>query len=255
MTAGLPFWVWPLSGFLLGAIIGSFLATLIVRWPDGRSVMAGRSACDACGRSLGPVELVPLLSILLQRGQCRTCAAPIDSLHFRVELACAFAGAAALGLAPGIAGLGGAIFAWFLIVLGVLDYRHFWLPDALTLPLAFLGFALAPWVNEVPLMDRAIGAAAGYGGLMLIATGYRHMRGRDGMGGGDPKLLGAIGAWMGWQLLPLVLLFASTTALAIAALHGTRGGAVTSTTPIPLGAYLALAALPAWLLAGMTGLV
>lgn len=251
----LPLWFWPLCGFVLGAIIGSFLATLILRWPERRSVLTGRSACDACGRTLSAIELVPLLSALVQRGQCRTCAAPIDFLHLKVELACAAAGAILLGLAPGIEGLGWAILAWLLITLAVLDYRHFWLPDALTLPLAFLGFTLAMWVNPVPLTDRIIGALAGYGGLMLIAIGYRWLRGREGMGGGDPKLLGALGAWLGWQVLPLVLLIASLAALLTALLHALRGGEVTSTTHVPLGTFLAIAAIPAWMAGQLLGLV
>ncbi|MBB4641039.1 prepilin peptidase [Rhizorhapis suberifaciens] len=250
----LPVWSWSLSGFVLGAIIGSFLATLILRWPQGRSVLAGRSACDGCGRVLGVVDLVPLLSALAQGGRCKSCAAPIDWLHFRVELTCGLAGAAALGLAPGIEGLGWAVLVWFLITLAILDHRHFWLPDALTWPLAFLGFTLAMWVTPVALPDRVVGAASGYGSLMLIAVIYQWLRGRTGMGGGDAKLLGAIGAWFGWQPLPLVLLIASLTALTAAGLRAARGGEVSSSTQMPLGTYMAIATLPAWLAARMLGM-
>lgn len=250
----LPPWLFPLAGFLLGAIIGSFLATLILRWPAGRSVLRGRSSCDSCGRMLGARDLVPLLSFLIQRGKCRNCGARIDRLHFGVELGCALAGAAALWLAPGIEGLGWAILGWFLITLAVLDHRHFWLPDALTLPLAFLGLTLAMWVNGVAFQDRVIGAAAGYGGLMLVAIGYRRLRGRDGLGGGDPKLLGALGAWMGWQTLPLILLIASLSGLLMAAYDTARGRPVERTTRMPLGTFLAVAAIPAWIAARVAGI-
>lgn len=249
----LPLPFWPIAGFILGAVIGSFLATVILRWPEGRSVLSGRSACDGCGRRLSASDLVPLLSFLIQRGRCRTCGARIDPLHPGVELGCALAGAIALWLAPGIEGLGWAILAWFLIVLAVLDYRHFWLPDALTLPLAFLGFTLAIWVNGVALADRLIGAAAGYGALTLVRLGYRRLRGREGMGGGDPKLLGALGAWMGWQTLPLILLIASGTALMLAAWDMMQGRAVTRATQVPLGTFMAMAAIPGWMVATALG--
>lgn len=249
-----PSWAWLLAGFLLGAIIGSFLATLILRWPQERSVLSGRSSCDGCGRSLGVADLVPIFSFFVQRGRCRTCGAQIDSLHVAVEFCCALAGALALWLAPGMAGAGWAILSWFLVALAVLDYRHFWLPDALTLPLAFLGFTLAMWVNPVPLVDRVIGAAAGYGGLTLVRTAYRRFRGREGMGGGDPKLLGALGAWLGWQTLPLVLLIASCLALSLAAWDAMKGRPVSRSTRVPLGTFMAIAAIPAWMAATATGM-
>lgn len=246
---------WAVAGFLLGAIIGSFLATLILRWPQERTVLSGRSSCDGCGRTLRMRDLVPIASFLLQQGRCRTCGAGIDPLHPAVELACAFAGALALWLAPGVEGLGWALFAWLLLTLAVLDYRHFWLPDALTFPLLFLGFTLAMWVNPVPLADRAIGAAAGYGGLTLLRIAYRRFRDREGMGGGDPKLLGALGAWLGWQVLPLVLLIASSLALGLAAWDAAKGRPVSRATRIPLGTFMAIAAIPAWVAAVAMGMV
>ncbi|PHP17757.1 prepilin peptidase, partial [Sphingobium sp. IP1] len=131
-----------LVGAVAGAIAGSFLATLILRWPQGRGVMRGRSACDGCGRVLGPIDLVPMLSALVQRGRCRTCGAAIDPLHGRVEAGCAIIGALALGFVPDLGGIGWALLGWLLLTLALLDWRHFWLPDALTLPLAFFGFTL-----------------------------------------------------------------------------------------------------------------
>lgn len=251
----LPPWFWLTSGFIFGAIIGSFLATLILRWPQERSILSGRSICDGCGRTLGIADLVPLLSALILQGRCGSCQAPINRLHFQVELACGLAGGAALWLAPGIEGLGWAVLAWFLITLAILDHRHFWLPDALTFPLAFLGFTLAMWVTPVTIADRVIGAGLAYGGLTLIALSYRKLRGRVGMGGGDPKLLGALGAWFGWQALPLLLLFASLAALAAAAVNAARGTDISSSTQMPFGTYMAVAALPAWTASRLLGMV
>lgn len=234
-----------LIGALAGAIAGSFLGTLILRWPEGRSVMRGRSACDGCGRTLGARDLVPLLSAMIQRGRCRTCGARIDPFHGRVEAACAIIGALAIGGLPDVGGVAWALFSWLLLTLALLDWRHFWLPDALTLPLAFLGFTAGLWTTDVGLPDRIVGAAIGYGALLAIALGYRALRGREGLGLGDAKLLGALGAWFGWQALPFILLIASVLGLAVMLVTGraTQGGA-----RVPLGTFLALAALPAWII-------
>ena len=234
-----------LIGGLAGAILGSFLATLILRWPQGRSVMRGRSACDGCGRTLGARDLIPLVSAMMQRGRCRSCGAAIDPLHGRVEAGCAVIGAVAVGVMPNLGGIGWAVFGWVLLTLAVLDWRHFWLPDALTLPLAFLGFTIGLWATDVALVDRAIGAAAGYGALLAIALGYRAVRGRDGLGLGDAKLLGALGAWMGWQALPFILLIASVTGLLVMLV---TGRAKEASARVPLGTFLALAAVPAWII-------
>ena len=234
-----------LIGGLAGAILGSFLATLILRWPQGLSVMRGRSACDGCGRTLGARDLIPLVSAMMQRGRCRSCGAAIDPLHGRVEAGCAVIGALALGAMPNLGGIGWAVFGWLLLTLAVLDWRHFWLPDALTLPLAFLGFTIGLWATDVALVDRAIGAAAGYGALLAIALGYRAVRGRDGLGLGDAKLLGALGAWMGWQALPFILLIASATGLLVMLV---TGRAKAAGARVPLGTFLALAAVPAWII-------
>ena len=226
-------WAWAVAGFVLGTVLGSFLATLIIRLPEGRSVLSGRSACDSCGRTLRAADLVPLGSFLLGKGRCRHCGDKISRLHPAMELGCGVLGATAFWLAPGPEGLGWALFAWMLLTLAVLDYRHFWLPDALTVPLAFLGFTVGMWTNGVVLADRVIGAAAGYGGLMLLRIGYLRLRGREGMGGGDPKLLGALGAWLGWQSLPFILLIASVTALVLAVWDRAEGRAITAATRMP----------------------
>ncbi|WP_313807292.1 A24 family peptidase [Sphingobium sp.] len=238
-------------GGVAGAIAGSFLATLILRWPQGRGVARGRSVCDGCGRVLGVVDLIPMLSALAQRGRCRTCDAPIDRLHGRVEAGCAIIGALAFGFAPDPGGVGWALFGWLLLTLAVLDRRHFWLPDALTLPLAFLGFTIGLWTTDVLMMDRVIGALAGYLGLLGVALGYRRVRGREGLGLGDAKLLGALGAWFGWQALPFILLLAASLGLLAILAAMAVGRSVDGGTRVPLGTFLAIAAVPGWALAAL----
>lgn len=233
---------WGAAGSALGAIAGSFLATLVVRWPQGRA-LGGRSACDGCGRGLRWWELVPLLSALAQRGRCRTCGTQIDPDHVAVEWGCAAIGATALGLAPGVAGAGWAVFGWLLLTLAALDARHFWLPDRLTLTLGAAGLLVGGLTTGMPLSDRAIGAAAGFGSLWAIGAAYRAVRARDGLGLGDAKLLGAVGAWLGWQALPFVLLCASLIGLIAAAI----GGDLRRTRPVAFGAALAAGAVPGWL--------
>lgn len=234
-------------GAVLGLLVGSFLATLTARWPQGRSSLGGRSACDGCGRALTAIELVPLVSFAALGGRCRTCGGSIDRRHPAIEIAAAIVGAAALAVAPNLGGLLGAAFGWTLLTLAILDAEHFWLPDAMTLPLLAAGL-LAGLLTPPSLADRAIGAAAGYGGLALIAVGYRAARGRTGLGGGDPKLLAAICAWLGWAALPFVLLLAALLGLGAVALRTAKGERVARTARVPFGAPLAVAAWVMWLL-------
>lgn len=236
-----------LAGALLGAIVGSFLATLLIRWPRGESALGGRSRCDGCGATLAARELVPLLSFVMARGRCRRCGAPIDRRQPAMELAAAGIGLVAALAHPLPLALATAGFGWWLLILAALDVEHHWLPDALTLPLVPLGLAVALAGLGPPLADRAIGLVAGWAVLAAIALAYRHWRGREGLGGGDPKLLAAIGAWLGWNLLPLVLLGAGLLGLVAALALRARGEPVDATTRLPLGALLALCAWPAWL--------
>lgn len=239
--------VWPLLLGLLGAVIGSFVATLVIRWPQGRSVLRGRSHCDGCDRVLGPHDLVPLVSAALARGKCRACGTAIDSLHWRIEALALIIGVAAGLAVPGPVALAGAGFGWLLLALAALDVTEFWLPDALTLTLALAGLATALLGIDPPLADRLIGGAAGFGALWTIAFGYRRLRGREGLGGGDPKLFGAIGLWLGWRMLPVVLFLAALTGLAIVAVGIIRGRTARLDDRAPFGALLAVAAYPAWL--------
>ena len=239
--------LYPLLLGLLGANLGSFIATLVLRWPDGRGV-GGRSACDACGRRLGPLELVPLLSVAALRGRCRTCRSPIAPLHWQVEGAAAAIGALSGWLSPDAAGIAGAVFGWLLLTLGLLDLRAWWLPDILTALLAATGIAGGALGLGPPLLDRAIGGVAGFALLWIVGAVYRRLRGREGMGGGDPKLFGGIGLWLGWAMLPSVLLVACLLGLGVVLTARLTGRAVAADSPLPLGALLAAAAYPAWAL-------
>lgn len=245
----------PLIGAGAGLIAGSFLAAIVTRWPRGEGVLRGRSRCDDCGRTLSVRDLVPVLSWALARGRCRTCGGAIDPVHPVMEGGCALIGAAAFALAPlfpaGVLALGG----WMLLALALLDWRHHWLPDALTLPFAALGLTLGEWAGLPLFVDRALGAAVGYGALFLIALVYRLTRGREGLGLGDAKLLGGIGGWLGWAALPIVLLVASVCGLVWAGIAVMRGHPVHATTALPFGTFLCLAVVPAAWLAGLLGLM
>lgn len=238
-------WLWPALGAGAGLIAGSFLATLVVRWPMGAG-LSGRSMCDGCHVPLGVRDLIPLLSFAAASGRCRTCGVAIDPVHPIVELCCAAVGAIALAVSPDAAGLTAALVGWLLVALAALDIREFWLPDVLTAAVGMVA-ALSSWVVDPPgTIDRIIGGIAAVGSLWLIAILYRRFRRREGLGGGDPKLFGAIGLWLGWQPLPFVLLGASGVGLVAVLAMMARGGAVTGTTRLPFGALLAVAALPVW---------
>lgn len=236
---------------LAAPFIGSFLGVLIRRLPAGRGVVLGRSACEGCGTPLGPVDLVPLASYVALRGRCRHCGAAIGGFHPAVELAALAVAASAV--AAGLAGpalLAACVLGWTLLALAWIDVRTWLLPDVLTLPLLLAGLAAAaawaPWT----LADRAAAAAFGWFGLMAVAAAYRRLRGRDGLGGGDAKLLGAGGAWLGTAMLPWTLLLAALLGLAWAAAGVLRGRRLDAATAVPFGPALALAI---WLLALLHG--
>ncbi len=234
----------PVAAAILGAIFGSFIGALVVRWPAGRSILSGRSQCDSCGTVLKPWQLVPVISHLMLRGRCAACSARIGLQSLGTELAAALIGAGSLALHPGAEGLAIAAFGWLLLPLALLDLKHYWLPHPLTAALALGGLASAATGLPPDWTSRLIGAGAGFGGLWLIALAYRAARGREGLGGGDPLLLGAIGLWLGWQMLPLVLMCASGLGLAAALVMQRRGTTLDSATRFPLGTLLALAAWP-----------
>jgi leader peptidase (prepilin peptidase)/N-methyltransferase len=234
-------------GLGAGLIAGSFIATILIRWPDGRGIASGRSRCDACAAPLGVRDLVPLVSWLARRGRCRRCGARIDPRHPALEAAAAMIGLVALFGHPLPLAAVTTLFGWWLLLIAALDLEHQWLPDRLTLPLIPLGL-LAGWAGFGPaLADRAAGAAIGWATLSRIAWLYRRLRKRDGLGGGDPKLLGAIGAWIGAWNLPYILLGAGLFGIAAVALMRLRGEEIKATSRLPLGTLMVLAAWPIWL--------
>jgi leader peptidase (prepilin peptidase) / N-methyltransferase len=239
-------WLWPAGLGLLGLILGSFLATLVIRWPEDRPVARGRSACDGCGKTLRAHELVPVVSFVLQRGRCRGCGAAIAPGHLAIELAAGAIGVTAGLLAPNVAGACGALFGWLLLTLAALDLAAFWLPNRPTLALA--GLALGGLTGTEPLLgERLAGGVAGFAALWLVAAGYRATRGREGLGGGDPKMFGAIGLWLGWQALPAVLLASCLFGLGVVAAMALLGRRVTGSVRLPFGTMLAAGGFGYWL--------
>jgi len=198
-----------LAALLAGAglLAGSFLGLVSLRLPAGEPIVAGRSRCGGCGRPIAPWRLIPLFSYLLSRGRCALCGAVIPPRYPLMEVACAAIGVvAALSQPSGVAAVFTALLGWQLLLLAVVDAEHFWLPDALTLPLLATGLAAAALLDDRTLLDSVVGAGAGFAGLWLLARLYRLVRAREGLGGGDPFLLAAGGAWVGWIGLPSVLL-------------------------------------------------
>ncbi|WP_068077521.1 prepilin peptidase [Novosphingobium lentum] len=243
---------------IVGATVGSFINTALVRMPEGRSIVSGCSACDSCGRRLTFRELVPIVSYIAQRGKCRTCAAPIGRWQLVCELAGAgIALAALLAVSDGMTGLAAMVMGWQLLLLALLDARHLWLPTRLTAVLAGSGLVAAIVRSHDPgtLAVALGGGAIGYAMLALVAAIYRRSRGRDGMGQGDPPLMGAVGLWLGPLGVVEVLLGASIIGIvgAIALMLAGRkvdGREVAADTALPLGTCIAVAAWPLFLLQG-----
>ncbi|WP_342250496.1 prepilin peptidase [Sphingomonas sp. OTU376] len=242
-----PVWGWAVLLGVLGLVFGSFIATLAIRWPAGKAITTGRSACDVCAKGLRAGELIPVLSYLLQRGRCRGCGAPIRVQHVLTELVGGAIGVAAAIASPDPAGAAGAVFGWLLLTLAALDIEALWLPNKLTATLAIAGLATGFMGLQPALQDRLIGGAAGFGVLWIVAWSYRRLRGRQGLGGGDPKLFGGIGLWLGWQALPLVLLAACLIGLAGVLGLMLGGRRITATDRLPFGVMLAAAAFAVWL--------
>lgn len=169
-------------------------------------------------------------------------------MHLAVELAAAGLGLVAAMAHPLPLALVTALLGWWLLLIALLDLEHHWLPDLLTLPLIPLGL-LAAWAGlGPPLVDRIAGAAIGWAALAAIAFAYRRLRGREGLGGGDPKLLAAAGAWLGAFQLPFVLLGAGLVGLVAVLLMRLRGQEVDATSRLPLGTLMTLVAWPLWLI-------
>ena len=232
---------------LIAPFIGSFLGLIIQRLPEGLAIAFARSVCDECGVRLKTRDLVPVLSWLWQKGRCRYCGHPLGWFYPGVELAAVAIALSAVLVDGGEGAWLDCLLGWWLLTLGWIDLRRWLLPDVLTLPLVLAGLAAAAAFDPTGLTQRALGAAVGYTSLAAVAALYQKLRGHEGLGRGDAKLLAASGAWVGVAALPQVILVASLLALLIAAglrLTGIRLGARSA---MPFGPFLALATWVVWL--------
>lgn len=233
---------------LVGLAVGGFVGLVSLRLPRGDDVVRAPSRCGGCGRRLGARDLVPVLSWLALRGRCRACAAPIPARYPLIELACAGIGLwAALHHQGEFQAFATAALGWMLLLIAVVDAEHFWLPDILTLPLLAGGLLAAALFAPADLVARAVGAAMGFLSLWVIGFLYRRVRGRDGLGGGDPILFAAIGAWIGWAGLPSVLVWACAAAFSLVAARLVLRRAVRAHDRLPFGPFLAVGAWMVWL--------
>jgi len=247
--------------FLFSLLVGSFLNVVIHRLPKMMeaewqaqcaelrgetlpeatpyNLAVPRSACPQCGHQITALENIPLLSWLWLRGRCSSCRTPISVRYPLVELLTALlSGAAAWKWGVSVPTVGALLLIWTLITLAFIDLDTTLLPDNLTLPLLWLGLLFNLGGHFASLPDAVIGAMVGYLVLWSVYWLFKLVTGKEGMGYGDFKLLAAIGAWLGWQMLPVTLLLSSVVGAAIGIAmivlvkHDRR-------IPIPFGPYLA----------------
>jgi len=232
-----------LAIFAVGAVVGSFLNVCIHRLPAGESVVFPASHCPACQAPIRPYDNIPLVSYLLLRGRCRACGATISFRYPLVEMLAGFAAVVTLqltGWSPEFV----ITFAFLcaLIVITFIDLDHQLIPDAISLPGIGVGFLAAVLPSGPGWTASLLGIALGGGVLWAIAEGYHWWTQREGMGGGDIKLLAMIGAFLGWRAVPVTLMIASLTGTVVGlALMWGRGR--DSRTPIPFGPFLAFGAV------------
>ncbi|WP_414159451.1 prepilin peptidase [Pseudomonas sp. BNK-45] len=253
-----------LAALILGLLVGSFLNVLVWRLPkmlerDWRAqahevlglppepagapynLLLPHSQCPHCAQPIRPWENIPLLSYLCLRGRCRHCKAAISPRYPLTELACGLISAFVawhfgFGWQAGLL----LILSWGLIAMSLIDADHQLLPDVLVLPLLWLGLIANSFGLLVSLGDALWGAVLGYLSLWSVFWLFKLLTGKDGMGHGDFKLLAMLGAWGGWQVLPLTLLLSSLVGAIIGTLMLRLNRAKTS-TPIPFGPFLAIA--------------
>ncbi|MEV3809566.1 A24 family peptidase [Aeromonas dhakensis] len=258
-------WLYFSLVFLFSLMIGSFLNVVIHRLPimlerewraeylsyfnpetqpqqeERYNLMVPRSACPHCGHAITAMENIPLLSWLWLKGRCRECQAPISARYPLVELLTALLSlVVAATFPPGWGLLAALLLTWMLVALTFIDLDKMLLPDQLTLPLLWGGLLFNLAGGFVPLADAVIGAMAGYLVLWSLYWAFKLLTGKEGMGYGDFKLLAALGAWLGWQALPIVLLLSSLVGAIIGiSLILLRNHH--QNKPIPFGPYLAIA--------------
>ena len=226
----------------------STAATLPAGPPERFNLAVPRSACPACRAPITALQNIPLISWLVLRGRCANCGKPISPRYPLVEvLSGVLCAAVAWKFGLGWPALAAMVLTWFLIALAFIDADHQLLPDNLTLPLLWLGLLLSLWTGPagaaplpVDVRSSLIGAIAGYVSLWSVYHLFRLLTGKEGMGYGDFKLLAALGAWLGWQmLLPIMLVAAAVGAVVGIAMLSLRGQS--RATPIAFGPFLAAA--------------
>src|SRR5439155_4851243 len=225
-----------------GAVAGSFLNVIIYRLPFGKSVVWPSSACPHCGRELSWYENIPVASWLALRARCRTCRAPISARYPFVEaLTAAMFAAAWWYYGPGVLLASRLVFGCSLIALFAIDLEHHLLPNAITLPGIVVGFVFSVFA-EPGWPSSLIGAIVGAGSLFAIAEAYYRVRGEEGLGMGDVKMLAMIGAFLGWKmvLLTLVLSSISGSIVGVAILLVKKESLKYA---LPFGTFLAIGAL------------
>lgn len=237
-------WIWPVA---LAPFIGSFVGTVVTRVERPRDILWGRSRCASCGHALAPRDLVPFLSWIQARGRCRYCGDRIAAFYPAIELAALGIALWSVMVASGWVTWATALLGWLLLALAIIDFEHYLLPDFLTLPLVAIGLAINGAGGLDADLPYAIGAAAGYLFVVALRRAYWLLRGREGIGLGDAKLLAAAGAWIGWEGLPSVILIAALSGLAVALLWRWRGRDVALTDRIPFGTCLCLGIWLVWL--------
>ena len=238
MTVGTVF------AFVFGLALGSFLNVCIYRIPLKKSIVHPPSSCPNCGAAIRFYDNIPVISYMVLLGRCRHCRAPISFRYPLVELITGLLSVALFvhfGLSPKYIFL--FLFTVALIAIAFIDLEHKIIPDAISLPgiLVGLAFSFFPSAGVSPL-DALIGAAGGAAFLLLVGVAFEKVTGREGMGGGDVKLLAMIGAWMGWKALPYIILISSLSGAVIGgvSLAVSRQGV---RSRIPFGPFLALGAL------------
>ncbi|MCF8178904.1 MAG: A24 family peptidase [Sulfuritalea sp.] len=257
--------VFALVAGILGLMVGSFLNVVIHRLPvmmerdwavqcaelrgeatpifDALTLARPRSRCPQCGHSITALENIPIISWVLQRGRCKGCAKPISFRYPLIEASTGFLFAfVAWKFGFSAAGLGSLVFVAALVALTGIDFDTQLLPDDITLPLLWLGLALNVFHVYTDLKSAVIGAMAGYLSLWAVYWGFKLTTGKEGMGYGDFKLLAALGAWLGWQMLPVAILLSSFVGavVGLSLMVLTKRG---RNVPIPFGPYLAAAGI------------
>lgn len=228
---------------LFGLCLGSFANVCIYRIPLNKSIVHPPSSCPQCGGRIRYYDNIPVISYLFLLGRCRQCKASVSWRYPLVEILMALLSLALFirfGYHPQYFLF--LLFAGTLLTLSFIDLDHKILPDVLTLPGIAVGWAVSFLPGGISWLDSLIGLVSGGGALYLVAALYARITGREGLGGGDIKLLAMIGAWLGWISLPLIVLMSSLSGAVIGSVFILVGGKG-ARTQIPFGPFLSLGAL------------